>query len=449
MKKILLIAAGILMMAGSFAQGIWDDFETNRRAYYDFVHGTFRPYTTNPDGNGNSSLVVASYTRNAAETFDVLVLDGDEVAENLADYVAGTKQMSIDVWSPKAGITIQITLEDSSLAGPTNYPTGRHSIFLTTTTQDSAWETLTFNFDSRPDPNVPDNTVGRLVLLFNPNSNTDDTYYFDNLIGPAFANDPCDAVAASDSVLNDFECQQNSSVFFAHGLLNRVPNPDQSGINGSDYVGRYTRNPGEEFDVIRGTFPAGLTLSPDSNVFTMKVWDPNPNTQYRMAIFVDDAPSPPFEIAAVNDSTSEGSAWKQLAFRFGGDIFQGNTLSEWVLLFEPGDFTSDTYFFDDFALVTSGSLLNNEDVITNSSLSVYPNPSQGMTEFAYNLDKSSEVSLKVFDMAGKEVARIEEGLKSAGAHTLGWDASALQNGIYFYQFKAANQVLSGKVVLNK
>ncbi|MCI4670305.1 MAG: T9SS type A sorting domain-containing protein [Bacteroidia bacterium] len=447
MRNILLTMAFVATSMMCFGQALLEDFEGNRRFFYDFTSGVFVPYTGNPDMMVNSSAVVGSYNRNPAELFDVLVMDADTLFENLADYVSGTKTLSIDVWSPAVGKTVQITLEDSSLAGSTNFPTGRHSVYLATTTVANAWETLTFSFDNRPDATVSDDNVGRMILLFDPNTNNDGQYYFDNLNAPALVTDECAGVS-SDSIFNDFNCNQNVNITFNHGQnLRRIPNPDKSGLNTTDYVASYTRNAGEEFDVIVGQFPTAPNFSADSNVITLKVWDANPNTIVRLALQTDDGMNPAVEVVAVNDSTTAGSQWQELAFRY-GDL-TGQNINAWVLLFDPGNFTADQYFFDEMTLVTSGPLLNNETVLANGSLTVYPNPSQGMTQFAYDLTKTSEVVLSIYDMAGKEVARINEGLKVEGSHSLNWDATNLNNGIYFYQFKAANQVVSGKVVLNK
>ena len=57
--------------------------------------------------------------------------------------LAVDKTMSVDVFSPMPGLPVQITLEDSSLAGPTNYPTGRHSVYLGSQQQQTnEWETI-------------------------------------------------------------------------------------------------------------------------------------------------------------------------------------------------------------------------------------------------------------------------------------------------------------------
>ncbi len=442
MKKNLLLSLCLLgTFLSGFAQVTLDNFEDSRQLYYSFTNGVFVPYFGNPDPVTNTSPVVAKYTRNAAELFDVLVLDAPDVFEDLSDYLSNTKQMSIDVWSPAAGITVQITLEDTVTAKPANFPTGRHSVYLTTTTVDSAWETLTFSFDNRPDATVSNTTVNRLVLLFNPNTNTAADYYFDNLVGPALSPDPCEGVAKADSILNDYECNQSAFVTFNHGAsLRRIPNPDASGANTSSFVGRYTRNSGEEFDVIVGQFPQPLAMG-DTNGFRLMVWTPTP-TVVRLALQKDGQ-----EVAAVSDSTSTASQWEELEFRF-GDL-SDSTINSFVILFAPGTFSFLTYYMDNFSYVTNAELVGIEDYLTGGTLNVYPNPTQGQTQFEYELQQSGQVSLEVLDITGKKVASVYKGLQTAGPQRLDWDATDLPNGLYLYRFSMNGQFSTGKMILSR
>ena len=149
MKTIYTFLSLILLTATQMVgQTIWDNFEDVRKGTYGFISGQLTQYTGNPDPTGNTSKTVGQYQRNAAELFDVIILDQQTLS--MADYVSGAKQLKIDVWSPAAGIPIQITFEDTATALPANFPTGRHSVYLTTTTVAMAWETLTFAFDNRP-----------------------------------------------------------------------------------------------------------------------------------------------------------------------------------------------------------------------------------------------------------------------------------------------------------
>ncbi len=80
----------------------------------------------------------------------------------------------------------------------------------------------------------------------------------------------------------------------------------------------------------------------------------------------------------------------------------------------------------------------------------YPNPFNPSTVISYQLPVNSEVSLKVFDMLGREVASLIEGKRmSAGMHSLTFDAGNLSSGMYIYRLQAGNQVFTKKLTLIK
>ncbi len=76
-----------------------------------------------------------------------------------------------------------------------------------------------------------------------------------------------------------------------------------------------------------------------------------------------------------------------------------------------------------------------------------PNPFSTQTTIAYELKKSANVSLQVFDLTGRAVATLQNGYQGAGAYTATWDASGLPAGIYLYQLKMDEGVLTRKCVL--
>ncbi|MBU1881922.1 T9SS type A sorting domain-containing protein, partial [bacterium] len=57
--------------------------------------------------------------------------------------------------------------------------------------------------------------------------------------------------------------------------------------------------------------------------------------------------------------------------------------------------------------------------------------------------------LAVFDVSGREVARLVDGYCSVGSHEVSFDASHLSSGIYVYRLTSGVQTLSGKMVLMK
>jgi len=67
----------------------------------------------------------------------------------------------------------------------------------------------------------------------------------------------------------------------------------------------------------------------------------------------------------------------------------------------------------------------------------YPNPFNPSTKINFQLKVDAQVSLKVFDVLGQEVATIVNSNLVAGAHSVDFDASALNSGVYLYRIEAA------------
>jgi predicted alpha/beta superfamily hydrolase len=77
----------------------------------------------------------------------------------------------------------------------------------------------------------------------------------------------------------------------------------------------------------------------------------------------------------------------------------------------------------------------------------YPNPFNPATVISYLLSKHSRVSLKVFDILGREIAALVNEEKSAGKYQVTWEASQIPSGVYFYCLQAGNYKEVKKLVL--
>jgi hypothetical protein len=66
----------------------------------------------------------------------------------------------------------------------------------------------------------------------------------------------------------------------------------------------------------------------------------------------------------------------------------------------------------------------------------YPNPFNPSTAINFSLAADANVSLKVFNLIGEEVALLVNTNMSAGSHTVNFDASSLNSGVYFYRLEA-------------
>src|SRR5207302_11272993 len=90
---------------------------------------------------------------------------------------------------------------------------------------------------------------------------------------------------------------------------------------------------------------------------------------------------------------------------------------------------------------SSASALKNKTADSKVTLNQnYPNPFNPSTSISYTLPFSSSVSLKIYDMLGREVKTLVNDMQPAGNYNYRFDASNLSSGIYFYVLKASNGV---------
>jgi photosystem II stability/assembly factor-like uncharacterized protein len=79
----------------------------------------------------------------------------------------------------------------------------------------------------------------------------------------------------------------------------------------------------------------------------------------------------------------------------------------------------------------------------------YPNPFNPSTSIQYAVSRRQFVSLKVYDLLGREVATLVNEEKPAGEYEVEFDGTELPNGIYFYQLRAGQYVKTKKMVVLK
>ena len=79
----------------------------------------------------------------------------------------------------------------------------------------------------------------------------------------------------------------------------------------------------------------------------------------------------------------------------------------------------------------------------------YPNPFNPTTTIKYELPKSSEVTLSVYDVLGREVAVLVNEGRNAGVHEVKFDGSGFASGVYFYRLRAGDFVQTKRFVLLK
>ncbi|HSW54416.1 MAG TPA: T9SS type A sorting domain-containing protein [Ignavibacteriaceae bacterium] len=91
-----------------------------------------------------------------------------------------------------------------------------------------------------------------------------------------------------------------------------------------------------------------------------------------------------------------------------------------------------------------------EEVISEYNLQQnYPNPFNPTTTINYSIPKNGLVTIKVYDILGKEVAELVNETKEAGNYSVAFNASSLASGIYFYTLTSGNFTASKKLILLK
>jgi hypothetical protein len=101
-------------------------------------------------------------------------------------------------------------------------------------------------------------------------------------------------------------------------------------------------------------------------------------------------------------------------------------------------------------VATSVRIDNNNAVPAEFSLSQnYPNPFNPSTNFRFSVAKSQLVSLKIYDVLGREVATLVNEQMNPGTYTVQWNASNLSSGVYFYRLHSGSFVQTMKLMLMK
>lgn len=250
-------------------------------------------------------------------------------------------QMSMRVYSPAAGLTIKLKIED--------HADGSKAVETdAVTTVANQWETLTFNFLN--------NSAG--TPAFNPAANYDKaSVFFDFNVsgsGKVFYWDDLKLVPAPSSVLGiplNFQSTTLNYAFtdFDGGGVTIVNNPNASGINTSTKVAKMVKSPGATYG---GSFLAldnPIDFS-TKKTFKMKVYSPRVGAKVLLKVENLTSGAISFEKEV---STTKANEWEELTFDYSA-INTGNSYQKVVLIFDngtSGDGSANyTFYLDDITL---------------------------------------------------------------------------------------------------
>ncbi len=79
----------------------------------------------------------------------------------------------------------------------------------------------------------------------------------------------------------------------------------------------------------------------------------------------------------------------------------------------------------------------------------YPNPFNSSTKISYEINNTGDVAIDIFDILGRKVETLINGIQPAGKYSLVWEATGLPSGIYFARLESNDQVTSNKMIFLK
>ncbi|MBU1101790.1 MAG: T9SS type A sorting domain-containing protein [Bacteroidetes bacterium] len=95
------------------------------------------------------------------------------------------------------------------------------------------------------------------------------------------------------------------------------------------------------------------------------------------------------------------------------------------------------------------SIDNCDALPTQFAISNYPNPFNASTVILYQIPYEASVSIKVFDLLGRQMATLVNGRKSSGNHEVIFDGGNISSGIYLYTFEVGDVIKTSKMILLK
>ncbi|MCU7493473.1 MAG: T9SS type A sorting domain-containing protein [Ignavibacteria bacterium] len=210
--------------------------------------------------------------------------------------------------------------------------------------------------------------------------------------------------------------------------------------------------------------PKNVTFT-SQNILQSYVFGDGSNNKFRFCV-ADGADFSGLEVSPWY--TIDWAGWKLVSWDMGKDgvgVWDGNTKGNGALdgqlkfdsfqfTYTPGSPTSGLLFFDDLrtAVKPYVGVEKENGAVKPSSYSLeqnYPNPFNPSTTLSYQLPENSFVSLKVFDLLGREVATLVNQEQASGKYRVEFNAGNIPSGIYIYMLNAGNYKETKKMMLLK
>jgi hypothetical protein len=122
------------------------------------------------------------------------------------------------------------------------------------------------------------------------------------------------------------------------------------------------------------------------------------------------------------------------------------TSGTYILCMYYADLTNTSCIDTSCIAVTVSNVGINDPSAVDMNLSAVPNPFSTQVTINLTLGQSENVELAVYDITGKQVAILKNGMMAAGNNSIDWKPTGISAGIYFLQVKAGDTVMTKKMV---
>lgn len=240
---------------------------------------------------------------------------------------------------------------------------------------------------------------------------------------------------------------------FEGAALERIENPDKSGLNDTDFVLQYIKAAGQPWAGFFYHLEEAVTVT-DQTVFRMKVWS---NVAGITALFKLELQQFPDVTTGdlFADVTASGE-WLELEWDLSG-IDRDAPWDRVVIIMDlqgPAGSGGDrfTWYLDNFSILDGTTSIDQVSSEIPQDLQLkqnYPNPFNPTTTIEFGLTDASFTTLEVYNMLGQRMAVLANEQLAAGWHRVNLDASGLSSGTYIYRLQAGDRVETKKLMLIK
>ncbi|TVQ07852.1 MAG: T9SS C-terminal target domain-containing protein [Balneolaceae bacterium] len=242
---------------------------------------------------------------------------------------------------------------------------------------------------------------------------------------------------------------------FSGSALERIANPDKSGLNESDFVLQYIKAGGDPWAGFFYHTDEVITVT-DETVFKMKVWSNIANVTALLKLELKQFPD--VNTGDLFANVTASGEWLELEWNLSElDVDPDAPWDRVVIIMDiQGGSGSGgdryTWYLDNLVFedgTTSIDLISSEIPQELQLKQNYPNPFNPTTTIEFGLADASFTTLEVYNMLGQRMAVLANEELAAGWHRVNFDASGLSSGTYIYRLHAGDRVETRKLTLIK